>query len=209
MKRNFYSLFARCSFALAFIPMLSTNSFRALAVEKDGDVTWLPKLPETIKVLDIGRYQGVWYEIASTKPSFQKDCVCVTATYTPLGDGSVGVDNSCRIKSPTGELKIARGTAIIPDLNEPGKLKVTFSEQNAVARFFGGLFRTNYWIVDLGADYNYAVISSPFKKPIWILSRTPQLPEEEYKRILANLDSKGFAVEDIVPTLQEGCGESI
>lgn len=152
-------------------------------------------LPEVVESLDIQRYMGRWYEIASTKPSFQENCVCVTADYSLQKDGKVSVTNSCRKGSPEGELDIAEGVASPTD--NPAKLNVSFGRLK--------LPFSNYWVVDLGADYSYAVVSTAFRNPVWILSRTPQMDSELYQEILAELKARKFDIDAISPTLQEGC----
>ena len=152
-------------------------------------------LPETVGTLNAERYMGRWYEIASTKPSFQKDCVCVTADYALIDEKTVKVTNSCRKKTVDGALDVVVGTA--GTTSEPGKFNVSF-----------GNFRlpfSNYWVVDLADDYSYAVVSSPFRTPIWILSRTPELDREVLDGIYARLAAAGFNVEKLTPTLQQGC----
>jgi apolipoprotein D and lipocalin family protein len=151
--------------------------------------------PEVVSDLDLQRYLGTWYEVASTKPLFQRDCVCVTAAYSLRDDGKVGVANSCRKNSVTAPLQIAEGTAA--PSSDPAKFYVNFAPFNIPL--------TNYWVVDLADDYSYAVVSTPFRRPIWILSRTPELPSETLDDIIARLQSAGFPTRAITPTLQEGC----
>ena len=151
--------------------------------------------PETVASLDIDRYMGRWYEIASTKPSFQKDCICVTADYALTESDTVSVTNSCRKKSLDGPVSKIVGSATVT--NEPGKFNVSF-----------GNFRlpfSNYWVIDLADDYSYAVVTTPFSSPIWILSRTPELSPDIKEAIFAKLKLNGFNVNKIQPTLQEGC----
>lgn len=151
--------------------------------------------PEVVSDLDLQRYLGAWYEVASTKPSFQRDCVCVTATYSKRDDGKVKVENACRRGSVTAPLDIIEGTAT--GSRNPAKFSVSF------AGF--GMPLTNYWVVDLADDYSYAVVSTPFRRPIWILSRTPELAPETFDGIISRLENAGFPTKAITPTLQEGC----
>ena len=151
--------------------------------------------PDVVPSLDLTRYLGTWYEIASTKPIFQRDCVCVTATYNLRDDGKVQVLNSCRKFDVNAPEEIAEGTA--ETSSNPAKFNVSF-----------GGFRfplTNYWVVDLADDYSYAVVSSPFRRPVWILSRTPSLPQETLDGIYARLQQNGFFTNALSTTLQEGC----
>jgi len=151
--------------------------------------------PEVVSQLDLSSFSGKWYQVASTNPFFQANCVCVTATYTPKDDGSVSVANSCRKNTIDGELSNVVGTAYAT--KTPAKLNVVFGGPK--------LPFSNYWIVDLANDYSYAVISTPLYTPIWVLSRTPSLPVETLAGIYSRLKSKGFLTWSIAPTLQGGC----
>ena len=112
--------------------------------------------------VELGRYMGTWYEIASYPTWFQKGCAGSTATYALRPDGAVDVLNRCR---KGGELDSAHGTAWAPDPSVPAKLKV---------RFFWP-FSGDYWIIELGPEYEYAVVGHPSREYLWILSRTPRM----------------------------------
>src|SRR5262245_18669448 len=61
--------------------------------------------------VDLSRYTGTWYEIASFPQRFQRGCTATTATYTLRDDGQIAVLNRCRKGSPDGEEKSATGRA--------------------------------------------------------------------------------------------------
>lgn len=151
--------------------------------------------PRVVDELDLSRYAGLWYEVASTKPVFQRDCVCVTAEYTALPDGNIEVRNTCRKNEPTAPLEEVIGVA--KPTRTPAKFNVSF----------GGfsLPFSNYWVVDLAEDYSFAVVSTPIKRPIWILSRTPSLDPSTLHDILGRLKEQGFPTSALRPTLQETC----
>jgi apolipoprotein D and lipocalin family protein len=137
--------------------------------------------------VDLGRYMGVWYEIASYPTWFQKGCAGSTATYALNADGTVDVLNQCR---RDGEVASARATAWAPDPSAPAKLRV---------RFFWP-FSGDYWIIDLGADYEYAVVGHPGRDYLWILSRTPQMEADLYARIIERLRRSGYDPDRLVRT---------
>ena len=120
---------------------------------------------QTVNAVDIERYMGVWYEIAKYPVIFENGLVGVTAEYTLLDDGRVRVKNQGFKGSFSGELSSITGYATNPDPNEPAKLKVKFDP------FPVNLFRANYWIIELDANYEYAVISNPSRSVLWILSK--------------------------------------
>ena len=146
---------------------------------------------EVVRAVDLARYAGRWYEIARLPNRFEKKCVdSVTATYTLRSDGKVDVVNRCR--KANGEYTTAKGTAKVVDKRTNAKLKVTFFWP-----FYG-----DYWILDLGSNYEYAVVGSPNRDYLWILSRTPQFDEQLYQSLLAKMTSRGFETERMIRTSQ-------
>ena len=144
---------------------------------------------EVVGAVDLSRYAGRWYEIARLPNRFEKKCAdSVTATYTLRSDGKVDVVNRCRKEN--GEYTTATGKAKIVDKKTNAKLKVTFFWP-----FYG-----DYWILDLGPNYEYAVVGAPNRDYLWILSRTPQLDEQLYQQLLAKMATRGFATERMIRT---------
>ncbi len=141
----------------------------------------LPPL-ETVPHVDLARYVGTWYEIAAFPQSFQEGCVATTATYTLRGDDDLDVLNRCRKDTLDGKEKSALGRARVVDDATHAKLKVSFFRP-----FWG-----DYWIVDLGADYEYAVVGHPGRDYLWILGRAPTMPEATYEGILARLKAQRY-----------------
>lgn len=142
---------------------------------------------ETVSNFDLNRYMGTWYEIARFPHSFEKDLVGVTATYRLKENGKVEVVNQGYLKTLEGKLKRAKGFAKVPDPNEPGRLKVYFFWP------FGG----DYLVLDLDNNYQYALIGSYSMNYLWILSRTPQIPENEYNRLVEKAKSLGYEISKI------------
>jgi apolipoprotein D and lipocalin family protein len=59
-------------------------------------------------------------------------------------------------------------------------------------------FSGDYWIIDLGENYEYAVVGHPSRKYLWILSRTLQMDEVLYQRILENLRKQSYDVSKLI-----------
>jgi len=144
---------------------------------------------KSVEQLDLERYLGLWYEIARYPQFFQRGCVGSTAEYSFRDDGKIKVLNKCFKGELGGKLKSAEGKAWQPEGAKPSELKVSF---------FLGLFPGDYWVIDLGEDYEYAVISAPSRKYLWILSRTPRLEESVLSGILARLKNQGFDLSKLI-----------
>ncbi len=139
--------------------------------------------------VDLNRYIGKWHEIARLPLFFERNCVSdVTADYSLRPDGKIGVLNQCRQKD--GILSTASGTARVVDLSTNAKLKVTF--------FWP--FSGDYWILELGPNYEYAMVGEPSRKYLWILSRQPELNEEIYLKLLTKARLLGFDTSRLIRT---------
>ncbi len=137
---------------------------------------------ETVASVDVERYMGTWYEIARYPTPFEEGCFGVTAEYTLQSDGRVRVVNTCRGEDGTTVTSRIEGFATVADATTNAKLTVYF--------FFP--FGAPYWILELGKDYEYAVVGDPSRRFLWVLSRTPVLDEPTYNEILARLPEKGY-----------------
>lgn len=145
-----------------------------------------PVVPATVATVDLQRYLGRWCEIAKIPNRFQKQCASgTTAEYTLRADSTIEVRNRCARED--GRRAEAKGIAKVVDRASNAKLKVSF------VRFLGlQLFWGDYWILGLGADYEYAIVGTPDRKYGWILSRTPRMTPDRLDAAFATLRSRGY-----------------
>lgn len=143
--------------------------------------------------VDIEKYAGLWYEIASYPTRFQKNCFSTTAEYTLSPKGFVIVENKCRKDSVNGPNAGIKGKAFVVKNSNNAKLKVQF--------FWP--FRGSYWIIGLAPDYSWAVVSHPNRKYLWILSRTKTLDNTTYNSIIELIKEKGLQPELLKKTEHE------
>jgi len=136
---------------------------------------------QTVERVDLNRYLGEWHEIARYPNSFQQGCLSSSAVYSLRADGDIRVVNSCRDKD-SGELRTAVGRAWVVAPPDNSRLKVSF--------FWP--FRGDYWIIALGPDYEYAVVGTPDRQYLWILSRTPLMQPALYDSLIKNTEKQGF-----------------
>ena len=160
------------------------------AIGAMGFIGWVLDQPAVVEAVDVDRYMGLWYAVASIPTTFERACVQgTTAEYHLLADGQIEVTNACH--RADGSTFSIVGRARVRDPSEPAKLKVSFVR--LLERWF---FPGDYWILDLDPDYRYAVVGHPLRKYGWVLSRTPTLPEETLEGIFERLEVEGYDRND-------------
>ena len=152
----------------------------------------LPNQP--VAELDLDRYAGQWHEIAHLPMFFQRKCVSdTTATYTRQPDGTIEVDNACR--TAEGEVQRSIGAAKTVPGGKAGQLKVRFAPK--WLSWIPGVW-ADYWVVDLDPDYRWAVVGSPSRKYLWILSRTPTMEKTTFDTLRTRAKQRGYDVSKLV-----------
>lgn len=148
----------------------------------------------TVPSVDLSRYAGTWYEIARLPIWFQRHCVDSKAIYSRRPDGAVGVHNECVTQS--GVVEQAEGVATVVDAKTNARLTVIFD--NWFAQLFGSSRDGNYWILDLDPEYRTAMVGTPDRRFLWILSRTSQLDETTYRRLVERCRQLGYPMSDLI-----------
>lgn len=148
---------------------------------------------EVVTEIDLERFEGRWYEIASFPQFFQEGCVATTANYVRRDDGRIRVVNECRDESFEGKLRRAEGVAWVAD---PGA-----SQARLKVQFFWP-FRGDYWVIELDSEYGYAVIGHPSREYLWILARTRTLDPSLYDELLVRIAKHGYSLDRLSRTPQ-------
>lgn len=149
---------------------------------------------ETVDYVELGKYAGRWYQIARKPLFFEGDCACSQQTLTPWEDGRIGVYNSCNNATPAGALREISGFAVNLEPGKNAKFLVDFNLPK----------KGDYWIIGLGDNYEYAIVSDPARSSLYILSKTPMLSDDLKAEALAKA-AQQVSVGDLLWTEQQGC----
>ena len=169
---------------------ISVAAVALLTVVATAACTAMPVTPvtSTVPSVDIERYLGTWYEVASVKQFFSVGLVNTKAIYSPLPNGGgVVVNNSGNYFTNDGPLSEIFGAAVPVDSSN-ARLNVSFTG--------------NYWIVDLDPDYQWAIVSDPTGNSCFILSRTKFISDELRADLLARAAAKGVNITNVTDTPQ-------
>ena len=147
----------------------------------------------TVPHVDLGRYAGTWYEIARLPNWFQRSCERSRAEYTPCGDGTLKVVNTC-VKA-SGRSTSIEGRATPVACSGNARLRVKFG---GLAAFVPVSPEGNYFIIALDDDYQWALVGTPDRRFLWILARQPQLDPAIYAQLTRQACCLGFDVGSLV-----------
>ncbi len=163
------------------------SALLSLASLLPGACTGMPDGVTPVRDFEISRYLGTWHEIARLDHSFERGLVAVTADYSLNPDGSVRVVNrgydpaACRWRQ-------AVGRAIFVEDPRTAHLAVSF-----FGPFYGG-----YTVFALAPDYAWATVSGPSHGYLWVLSRSPEMPDDLYRRLTEDARARGFATDGLI-----------
>jgi apolipoprotein D and lipocalin family protein len=144
----------------------------------------------TVSSVSIERYVGKWYSIAALPQFFTRKCIGQTADYKIIGPQTISVLNTCFKKNGSSTIS---GKAVVLNTATNAELEVTFDS------FFTRLFRVKgeYNIIKLDKDYKFVLVGTSDRDSLWIMSRTPIMPTEEYDAYVKSAAALGFPVEKL------------
>jgi apolipoprotein D and lipocalin family protein len=148
---------------------------------------------QVVDEIDLDRYLGHWYEIASFPQRFQAGCVATSASYSRRDDGRIRVENVCREGRFDGELRRIEGLARVAD--------PAGSQARLEVQFFWP-FHGDYWVIELDPAYRWAVVGHPSRRYLWILARERSLEPALYDDLLRRIASHGYDVSRLRRTPQ-------
>lgn len=147
----------------------------------------MPKGATPVTNLNSEKYLGKWYEIARFDFFFEKNMDNTTAHYSLNDDGSIKVVNK-GYNYKKGKWQEAKGKAKFVSSPNVGKLKVSFF----------GPFYSPYNIIDIEGDYEYALVVGKNTDYIWMLSRTPEMPEAVKEKFIQKAESLGYDLSRLI-----------
>ncbi len=139
-----------------------------------------------VQNFELNRYLGKWHEIVRLDHSFERGLTQVTAEYSMRDDGGVRVINR-GYNAEENDWHQAEGKAYFVQEPNQGYLKVSFF----------GPFYGSYIVMEVDYDA-YTLISGPDTSYLWILARTPTLPEPLLQRLIAKAAALGFDTTQLI-----------
>ena len=141
----------------------------------------------TVNYVDLERFMGDWYVIASIPTFIEKQAYNAIESYRLDDDGTVATTFRFNKGSHDGPLKEYYPRGFIRD-----------TQSNAVwGMQFIWPFRAEYRIIYLSDDYSQTVIGRTKRDYVWIMARTNNIPKVDYERIIEFLQAQEYNISDI------------
>ena len=137
--------------------------------------------------VDLKKYMGKWFEIARIKNEFEPNMKKVTAQYNLNDDDTIQVINSGYIDDTLKEI-----IGIAKTTNENNLLLISFRHP----------IYSQYKILFVDDDYQYALVGGSSENYLWILSRTPNLDKTILDKMINIAKEEKYNVNKIVLTEQ-------
>jgi len=137
--------------------------------------------------VDLQRFMGDWYVIASIPTFIEKGAHNAVESYRLAGDGTIATTFSFREGNFDGQEKVYTPTGFVRD-----------ARSNAVwGMQFIWPIKADYRIVYVAPDYSSTVIGREKRDYAWIMARKPAIPEAEYRRLLGLLADQGYDISKV------------
>ncbi|KAF0103633.1 MAG: outer membrane lipoprotein Blc [bacterium] len=137
--------------------------------------------------VDLPRFMGDWYVIANIPTFLEKGAHNAVESYRLEPDGSIATTFTFRAGAFDG-----------PEKRYTPRGFVREGQGNAVwGMQFLWPIQADFRIVYLTPDYGQTVIGREARDYVWIMARTPAIPEADYQSILAFLAGQGYDVTRI------------
>jgi apolipoprotein D and lipocalin family protein len=137
---------------------------------------------ETVRSVDLKRFMGDWYVIASIPTFIEKEAYAGVESYALNADGTIATTFTFRKGSFEGPQKRYTPKGFIVD-----------RATNATwgMRFIWPI-KAEYLILDLASDYSTTIIGRNKRDYLWIMARTPVLAEAQYTALVRKAEAYGY-----------------
>jgi apolipoprotein D and lipocalin family protein len=156
-----------------------------------GCAASLPPLA-TVDHVELDRFMGDWYVIANIPTFIEKGAHNAVESYRIDDDGSIATTFTFRADAFDGPAK---------EYNPRGFVRNTQTNAEWAMQFVWPV-KSEYLITWLSEDYSQTVVARNKRDYVWIMARTPQIPEADYARMVEHVAASGYDTSKLVKVPQ-------
>ena len=155
-----------------------------------------PALPSVALVprVDLARFMGDWYVIANIPTSLERGAYNAKDRYRLDADGTIATTYSYNADASDGPLRHYESRGYVLD----GGANAVWGQQ------YVWPIKADYRIAYLSADYTETVIARAKRDYVWIMARTPTIPDADLRQLIAFVAAQGYDVRKIQRVPQAG-----
>ena len=144
-----------------------------------------PEPMPVVDYVDLDRFMGDWYVIATIPTFLERDAYNPIETYKRDNDGSIATTFTFNKGSLNGPTKIYRPRGFVKD-----------SRTNAIwGMQFVWPIKADYRIAYLDENYEQTIIGRNNRDYVWVMARTPSISEEDYLNLVEVVGSLGYKLD--------------
>ncbi len=148
----------------------------------------VPEQPlPTVKRVEMARFMGDWYVIASIPTFLERDAYDAMETYRLAENGAVQSTFRFRDGGFEGAVKRYHSTAYVKDARSNAVWEVQFVWP----------LRAEYRVMYLAPDYSVTIIGRMRRDYVWIMARSPRIADSEYDRLVRRVADAGYDVSKL------------
>ena len=148
---------------------------------------------KTVEYVDLDRFMGDWYVIANIPTFLEKGAHNAVESYSRNPDGTIDTTFVFRDGSFDGKRKEYNPKGFVMD-----------DGSNAIwgMRFIWPI-KADYRIVYLTPDYSQTIIARNKRDFVWVMARTPTIPDEDYAAIVEKIGAMGYDTDKLEKVPQQ------
>ena len=165
-------------FLTLLVYFFGCSSVQALDYKNQGSMP-------VVDYVDLERFMGDWYVIATIPTFLEKDAFNPVETYKRDDDGTIATTFTFNKGSLDGPTKVFRPRGFVMD-----------ETTNAIwGMQFVWPIKADYRIVYLDDNYQQTIIGRNSRDYVWIMARTPSISEQDYTKLVGVVKSLGYELD--------------
>lgn len=154
------------------------------AISASGCQSLPPQPMATAQKVDLQRFMGDWYVIGNIPSFIEKNAYNALESYRLDDDGTIATTFTFRQGGFDGAPKryTPRGFVLDRETNARWGMQFVWP------------IKADYRIVYLDPEYRQTVVGREKRDYLWIMARTPSIPEADYQRLVAIAAAQGYDV---------------
>jgi apolipoprotein D and lipocalin family protein len=146
--------------------------------------------------VDLPRYMGDWYVIANIPTAIERGAHNAVESYRLESDGTIATTFTFNDGGFDGKLKTYHPRGFVKD--------------KASSAVWGMQFvwpiKADYRIVYVSPDYQRTIVGREKRDNVWIMARTPTIPESEFEDLRVRVAREGYDLAKLEVVPQEPRG---